>query len=113
MVIWVQRAAAHPLLIMTELSASPPTFLRYQARALHPPHFSHFPHFLHFSGIKLELNTRVVSVADGAMTVLDLDGKSRLIPFGACVWATGFGANPLAEMLQKQLPEQDNARFVC
>ena len=56
---------------------------------------------------------KVVSVADGVITLLDMDGKGRLLPFGACVWATGFGVNPLAEMLQKQLPEQTNSRYIA
>lgn len=41
------------------------------------------------SGINLVLNSRVSSVRDGYVTVLDKANEASEIPFGACVWATG------------------------
>jgi hypothetical protein len=58
------------------------------------------------AGIELVLNTRVASVSEGRVTVVDKEGSSFHIPFGACVWSTGIAMNPLAQQLKELFPEQ-------
>lgn len=56
------------------------------------------------------LNARVSAVEDGAVTVVDKEGNTDEIPFGACVWATGVAMNPLIKQMQEQLPNQTHFR---
>ncbi len=61
-------------------------------------------------GIKLVLNSRVASVGDGVVSVIDKQNVKTEIRFGACVWATGIAMNPLVKAMQKQIPEQNHFR---
>lgn len=45
--------------------------------------------------VDLKLGTRVMSVADGVLTVQPRNGEEEQLEFGTCVWATGVGMNPL------------------
>ena len=63
------------------------------------------------NGIQLILNSRVVSVSQGELTVESKDGLEQTIAIGACVWATGVAINPLAKRLQSKLPAQSNFRY--
>jgi NADH dehydrogenase FAD-containing subunit len=64
------------------------------------------------TGIELVLNTRVASVSEGRVTVVDKEGGSSDISFGACVWSTGIAMNPLAQQLKELFPEeQTHARW--
>jgi NADH:ubiquinone reductase (non-electrogenic) len=56
------------------------------------------------------LNTRVSSVAEGVVTVVDKAGTKTQIPFGACVWATGVAMNPLVKQIQSKLKGQTHFR---
>lgn len=58
------------------------------------------------AGIELVLNTRVASVSEGRVTVVDKTGASCDIPFGACVWSTGIAMSPLAQQLKELFPQQ-------
>ncbi|WIA41047.1 hypothetical protein OEZ86_004683 [Tetradesmus obliquus] len=65
------------------------------------------------SGIELVLNTRVASVSEGRVSVVDNCGNVFDIPFGACVWSTGIAMSPLAQQLKELFPEeQTHARSV-
>jgi len=57
------------------------------------------------AGIELVLNSRVVSVRDGHVSVVNKAGAETEIAFGACVWATGIAMNPLVKDLQQAFPE--------
>ncbi|KIY96076.1 NADH dehydrogenase, extrinsic [Monoraphidium neglectum] len=61
-------------------------------------------------GIDLVLNSRVASVRDGYVTVVNKAGQEQEIKFGACVWATGIAMNPLVKQLQEVLPGQTHFR---
>ena len=52
------------------------------------------------------LNSRVVSVRDGHVAVVNKAGEEKEIEFGACVWATGIAMNPLVKEIQMAFPEQ-------
>jgi NADH:ubiquinone reductase (non-electrogenic) len=52
------------------------------------------------------LNTRVASVSEGHVSVVDKAGVAFDIPFGACVWSTGIAMNPLAQQLKELFPEE-------
>jgi NADH dehydrogenase FAD-containing subunit len=56
------------------------------------------------------LNSKVSSVAEGLVTVVDKAGNKTQIPFGACVWATGVAMNPLVKQLQGKLKSQTHFR---
>ncbi len=56
------------------------------------------------------LNSRVSSVADGVVTVVNKANEATEIPYGACVWATGVAMNPLIKTLQEKLPGQNHFR---
>jgi NADH:ubiquinone reductase (non-electrogenic) len=58
------------------------------------------------SGTELVLNSRVVKVEDGSITVAGPDGQETAIPFGTCVWATGIAKSPLVQQLQELFPQQ-------
>ncbi|PNW69798.1 hypothetical protein CHLRE_19g750547v5 [Chlamydomonas reinhardtii] len=64
------------------------------------------------AGIKLVLNSRVASVEDGVVRVVNKANESVDIKFGACVWATGIAMNPLVRQLQEKLPGQSHFRSV-
>ena len=49
------------------------------------------------------LNSRVGSVRDGYVKVINKQGDEAELPFGACVWATGIAMNPLIKTLQVRL----------
>lgn len=52
------------------------------------------------------LNSRVVGVRDGHVSVVNKAGEESEIAFGACVWATGIAMNPLVKEIQQAFPEQ-------
>jgi NADH:ubiquinone reductase (non-electrogenic) len=54
----------------------------------------------------LVLNTRVESVSEGRVSVVDKSGCKFDIPFGACVWSTGIAMNPLAQQLKALFSEE-------
>jgi hypothetical protein len=56
------------------------------------------------------LNSRVASVQDGYVRVVNKAGEETEVPFGACVWATGIAMNPLLKSLQEVLPGQTHFR---
>jgi NADH:ubiquinone reductase (non-electrogenic) len=56
------------------------------------------------------LNSRVSSVRDGYVNVVNKAGEETEIPFGSCVWATGIAMNPLVRQLQEVLPGQTHFR---
>lgn len=58
------------------------------------------------AGIDLVLNSRVVGVRDGHVSVVNKAGEESEIAFGACVWATGIAMNPLVKEIQQAFPEQ-------
>lgn len=58
------------------------------------------------AGIDLVLNSRVVGVRDGHVSVVNKAGEQSEIAFGACVWATGIAMNPLVKEIQQAFPEQ-------
>lgn len=58
------------------------------------------------AGIDLVLNSRVVGVRDGHVSVVNKAGEENEIAFGACVWATGIAMNPLVKEIQQAYPEQ-------
>lgn len=58
------------------------------------------------TGIDLVLNSRVVGVRDGHVSVVNKAGEESEIAFGACVWATGIAMNPLVKEIQQAFPEQ-------
>eukprot|EP00798_Chlamydomonas_sp_ICE-L_P004949 gene4949-34725_t len=63
------------------------------------------------AGIELVLNSRVASVGDGFVNVVNkVDNTEESIPFGACVWATGIAMNPLLKLVQERIPEQNHFR---
>eukprot|EP00195_Chlamydomonas_chlamydogama_P008836 CAMPEP_0202898464 /NCGR_PEP_ID=MMETSP1392-20130828/6978_1 /ASSEMBLY_ACC=CAM_ASM_000868 /TAXON_ID=225041 /ORGANISM="Chlamydomonas chlamydogama, Strain SAG 11-48b" /LENGTH=558 /DNA_ID=CAMNT_0049584399 /DNA_START=316 /DNA_END=1992 /DNA_ORIENTATION=- len=64
------------------------------------------------AGIELVLNSRVASVADGVVTVVNKANQAEDIKFGACVWATGIAMNPLIKGLQARLPGQNHFRSI-
>jgi len=65
------------------------------------------------AGIKLVLNSRVASVSDGIVKVVNKANESEDIPFGACVWATGVAMNPFIKELQTKLgPKQNHFRSI-
>ncbi|KAG2428088.1 hypothetical protein HYH02_014479 [Chlamydomonas schloesseri] len=64
------------------------------------------------AGIKLVLNSRVASVEDGVVRVVNKANETTDIKFGACVWATGIAMNPLVRQLQEKLPGQSHFRSV-
>ncbi|KAG2424696.1 hypothetical protein HXX76_014272 [Chlamydomonas incerta] len=64
------------------------------------------------AGIKLVLNSRVASVEDGVVRVVNKANETTDIKFGACVWATGIAMNPLIRQLQEKLPGQSHFRSV-
>ncbi|GAX84552.1 hypothetical protein CEUSTIGMA_g11973.t1 [Chlamydomonas eustigma] len=64
------------------------------------------------AGIKLVLNSRVASVGDGVVTVVNKQNQAEEIPFGACVWATGIAMNPLIKQLQPLIPGQNHFRSI-
>ena len=61
-------------------------------------------------GIQLVLNSRVASVGDGMVSVINKANETEDIPFGACVWATGIAMNPLVRTMQPLLPGQNHFR---
>lgn len=64
----------------------------------------------HHAGIKLVLNSRVASVSEREVQVVNKANETASIKFGACVWATGVAMNPLLKSLQEQLPGQNHFR---
>ncbi|KAG2486568.1 hypothetical protein HYH03_014738 [Edaphochlamys debaryana] len=64
------------------------------------------------AGVKLVLNSRVASVEDGCVRVVNKANEATDIKFGACVWATGIAMNPLVKQLQEKLPGQSHFRSV-
>jgi hypothetical protein len=64
------------------------------------------------AGIELVLNSRVMSVRDGYVTVANKNKEEYEIPFGACVWATGIAMHPLVQELQAAFPQEQN-HFRC
>ncbi|GFR46087.1 hypothetical protein Agub_g7573, partial [Astrephomene gubernaculifera] len=64
------------------------------------------------AGVKLILNSRVSSVEDGCVRVVNKSNQTTEIKFGACVWATGIAMNPLIRSLQEKLPGQSHFRSV-
>ncbi len=56
------------------------------------------------------LNSRVASVSDGVVKVVNKANETVDVPFGACVWATGVAMNPLIKALQEKLPGQNHFR---
>eukprot|EP00877_Chromochloris_zofingiensis_P004510 jgi/Chrzof1/1405/Cz10g06180.t1 len=63
-------------------------------------------------GIELVLNSRVASVRDKYVAIVNKEGVESEIPFGACVWATGIAMNPLIKQLQEVLPGQTHFRSI-
>lgn len=60
------------------------------------------------------LNSRVVGVRDGHVSVVNKAGEESEIAFGACVWATGIAMNPLVKEIQQAYPEtQTHFRCGC
>lgn len=64
------------------------------------------------AGIRLVLNSRVSSVSDGVLSIVNKAGETQDVKFGACVWATGIAMNPLLRSIQTQIPEQNHFRSV-
>ena len=64
------------------------------------------------AGIKLVLNSRVASVGDGVLSIINKAGETQEVEFGACVWATGIAMNPLLRSIQTQIPDQTHFRSV-
>lgn len=64
------------------------------------------------TGIDLVLNSRVVGVRDGHVSVVNKAGVENEIAFGACVWATGIAMNPLVKEIQQAYPESQT-HFRC
>lgn len=64
------------------------------------------------AGIQLVLNSRVSSVGDGLVNVVNKQNESQEIRFGACVWATGVAMNPLIQTIQTVIPGQNHFRSV-
>lgn len=64
------------------------------------------------AGIKLVLNSRVASVSDGVVNVVNKANETNEIKFGACVWATGVAMNPLIKAMQSKLPGQNHFRSI-
>ena len=95
-----------PPVLKSSHSLSPTLACPY-AHLLHSPSPT-----IHHAGIKLVLNSRVASVGDGVVNVVDKQNVKSEIRFGACVWATGIAMNPLVKMMQKQIPEQNHFRQV-
>ncbi|GBF96542.1 hypothetical protein Rsub_09125 [Raphidocelis subcapitata] len=62
------------------------------------------------TGIELVLNSRVASVRDGYVNVVNKANEETELPFGACVWATGIAMNPLLKQIQEVLPGQSHFR---
>lgn len=61
------------------------------------------------SKIELIFNSRVTSVSEGEVTVVNNNTKEEYtILFGACVWSTGVAMHPLLKQLQGKLPETQN-----
>jgi hypothetical protein len=58
------------------------------------------------AGTELVLNSKVVKVEDGSITIAGPDGQQSSIPFGTCVWATGIAKSPLVQQLQELFPQQ-------
>lgn len=58
------------------------------------------------------LNSRVASVRDKYVAIVNKEGVESEIPFGACVWATGIAMNPLIKQLQEVLPGQTHFRSI-
>lgn len=66
-----------------------------------------------FSRDKLQIlkNTRVTSVSDSSITVLDKTKNTPTsLPYGLCVWSAGIGPNELLEKFMKKIPQQTNTR---
>ena len=64
-------------------------------------------------GIDLALNTRVLKVEPGVLTISVSNGNGTgptRMPFGTCVWATGIAKIPLVTMMQEVLPGQNHFR---
>ncbi|MEW5317674.1 MAG: hypothetical protein WDW38_008956 [Sanguina aurantia] len=64
------------------------------------------------TGIKLVLNSRVSAVSEGQVKVVNKANQETMIPFGACVWATGVAMNPLIKTMQERLPGQGHFRSI-
>lgn len=64
------------------------------------------------AGVKLVLNSRVASVGDGVVNVVDKQNNPTEIKFGACVWATGVAMNPLVKELQGKVKNQTHFRSI-
>ncbi|KAL6756599.1 type-II calcium-dependent NADH dehydrogenase [Haematococcus lacustris] len=64
------------------------------------------------TGVQLVLNSRVASVGDGVVNVVDKANQVTEIKFGACVWATGVAMNPLVKQLQQKLEGQSHFRSI-
>lgn len=56
------------------------------------------------------LNSRVTRVESGEVIVVDKEDTETVLPFGACVWATGVAMNPLIKQLQSRMPQQNHFR---
>lgn len=63
------------------------------------------------NGIELILNSRVQGVSEDRVTVVNNDGETTELSFGACVWATGLAMHPLIKQLQQRLPEGNQNHF--
>lgn len=64
------------------------------------------------SGIECVLNTRVAAVRQGEVTLVNsLTKEETIVPFGACVWATGVAMHPLVKQLAGRLPEGSQGHF--
>lgn len=63
--------------------------------------------------INVIYNSRVISVDEKEITVMDKDSKENYsLPFGTCIWSTGVSQTPLAKKIISDLPEQNNRRAI-
>jgi len=66
------------------------------------------------SGIELVVNSRVSAVRPNGVEVFNTKTEeTQIVPYGACVWATGIKMNPLVKKLQEALPEGSQTHFRC
>ena len=61
------------------------------------------------TGIHVVTNSRVSKVDKRMLTIYDKKTKkSRELPYGMCIWATGVSARPITRQLIETIPEQTN-----
>jgi len=66
------------------------------------------------SGIDLVVNSRVNGVTPTDVKVFSTKTeKEELVPYGACVWATGIKMNPLTKQIAEEMPEGTQTHFRC